>query len=528
MNIQKILLFIVCFFFYCNWNSAFAAINFTVTPLKYEIELEPWDSVTRSAQIRNNGTWSVTLTTAASDFQANWLDGTPSFVRKSELVNQDQQLSTWIDIDTASLTLAAWETKGFNFDITVPENATPGWHYGAVFFKNPASATSWGAEIWINVDYAVILIVNVAGEVVVDVEIDDVVINSWGWWGWGGSSNIGRDNCPFWDLTRSNFDGKCIDNFFEDDTDDNSDPIINDNSDENSENFQGNSDNILEWENTWEQNGIPQWENTWETNDNNNVDNTENTLESFEVTFQLPVNNNGNTHVKPAGKIKLIDEDGKEIQWIWKEVRKNDYGAVIWEEIVDYLPLNDEWGNVLPKTRRNFETTWQGFPYKTYDERGNQVIQYWKPGEYYTNKNMAENRYMMPWERVCEKRKTKTVQAYIEIAYENEDGESVQYNAADEFEIEYTEEYIGINPYVVIPLIILIMIWFFIWALIAFKKSPCVNKKCTEKLKRKEKICPECESPQDKKTLVKPVKKKIKKADSKKKTKKAAVKKAKK
>ena len=48
----------------------------------------------------------------------------------------------------------------------------------------------------------------------------------------------------------------------------------------------------------------------------------------------------------------------------------------------------------------------------------------------------------MPWERVYENIKTKKVKALIEVAYKDANGDDVQYNSADEFEIEYKEQYI--------------------------------------------------------------------------------------
>lgn len=47
------------------------AINFTVTPIRYELELNPGESITLPASIRNNGTGAVTLPTATSDFMTN-------------------------------------------------------------------------------------------------------------------------------------------------------------------------------------------------------------------------------------------------------------------------------------------------------------------------------------------------------------------------------------------------------------------------------------------------------------------------
>jgi hypothetical protein len=66
---------------------------------------------------------------------------------------------------------------------------------------------------------------------------------------------------------------------------------------------------------------------------------------------------------------------------------------------------------------------------------------------------------MMPWERVCTKKQEKVVQAVIEVSYKDENGDLVEYNSADEFKIEYTEEYVGLNPYVIIPIIIALFLW---------------------------------------------------------------------
>jgi hypothetical protein len=530
MTKHKIKLFLLIILFFIWGNSTYAAINFTLTPLKYEIDAQPWDTITRVAQIRNNWDTTVTLPTAASDFQANDTSWTPSFVRKSELVFEDQQLSSWITIDTPSVTLAPWETKWFSFDIDIPLTATPWGHYGAVFFKHPGSESSTSWNIGINVDYGIIILLNVAWEVIVDVEIDDVIIDdgssssssgswwgsgssgwwssssSWGWgWGWG-SLNIWIDNCPFWDLTASNFDGKCIDNplsFLLND-DNKNDTIIPENTSNN---------DIVE---IWEDN---QW-NSWENNGWNNKTSTYYWYEDFEISFTLPINNNGNTHVKPDWKIKLIDEDWKTIQWVWKEIQINDFGAVIGEEIVDYLPLNDEGWNILPKTKRNFKTVWKGFPFKTRNERWDIVIEYQKPWEYYTNKNFENSLYKMPWQRVEEARQTKKIQAIIDIAYEDADWQLIEYNSAEEFEVQYTEQYLALNPYILIIfwwIIFLFLLW---WFIAAKRKVPCINEDCDKRLKRNQKRCPKCDTLQkEKKKKKKPVvakKSKKKKTDKKK------------
>ena len=158
---------------FCIFSSVFAAIDFTFTPIKYELTVATGSTITKPATLKNNSNKPVTIITGKSDFQSNGTDGTPSFVRRSELVYQDQELSSWITIDTPQFTIASGEEITINFTIDVPENATPGGHYGAIFFKNPGSENSTGGNIGINVDYGILILLDVGGEKNAEGEVDE-------------------------------------------------------------------------------------------------------------------------------------------------------------------------------------------------------------------------------------------------------------------------------------------------------------------------------------------------------------------
>lgn len=455
----KCIIFILCLF---SFSNVFAAIDFTFTPIKYELIGEVGTTITKPATLTNNSSDSVTIITGTSDFQSNGTDGTPSFVRRSELVYEDQQLSSWISIDTDQFTISPGENVTINFTIDIPENATPGWHYAAIFFKNPGSETSTGGNIGINVDYGILILLEVEGEKNAEWEVDEEnIVIIWGsgssWTGGGWKNNSSwfdilfwetYDDCPFGDFSRSNFDGKCIDGF-------------------------------------WNDTSTGRLESPTELQEN-----------PFDIRFDIPFNNTGNTHIKPLWKIILRDEDGNELKAIGKEVIVNELGAVIGEKIVDYLPINDTGGNVLPQTKRIFESDWKGFPYKTFDETGNEIIGYWTPSEYYTRKNRDENNFLMFWQRVREAQRNKTIQAIIDISYTDENGEEVEFNSAREFDISYTEQYIALNPYVVFPLLLIgifIPLWFGLrfWFLILAKKRKC--PKCRNQVRKEWEVCPHCE-----------------------------------
>lgn len=448
MKIQKtLLLFIAIIFFLLPINLTNASINLTVSPIKEEIETQTWTIITKIAKITNHTNETLHIYTWKSDFEPNWTNWKPKFIRKSELVNPDQQLSEWIDINIAEFDLAPAETKEVEYVITIPDNATPGWHYWAIFFKNNNSESSAWNAVSINVDYWVLILITVDWEIITEAEIQDPIIwlNS-GWWGW----TITKDICPLWDLSRSYYDGICINTPTE---------IINE----------------ITWKN------IDNNETSWSWSDEE---------KDFNISFEIPIKNIWNTHIKPSWKIILIDEDWNELKEIWKEIITNDKWAIIWEKIVDYIPINDFWGNILPGSERKYQCDWNWFWYKTYDSSWNEIIKYWDPSTYYTKKNVEDRWFLMFWERVWERQQNKKLTAIFDISYSDKNWELVEYNSAKDFYIDYTEEYIGLNPYVLIPIFALFLAFIVLWIIAILKRKKCPA--CNKRVKKDMKVCPYC------------------------------------
>lgn len=444
----KIIFFIFTFFLYCNlWN---ADISFTVSPIKYEIEANTWTIITKTAMLFNRTNSIITIYTWKSDFEAKDKSWNPIFIRKNTNDTTWQELSNWINIEQESIDIWANEEKEITFTINIPNNATPGWHYWAIFFKNNNSKNNTQWQIKINVDYWILLLVNVAWEIIKEAEVEDTIIvikgSSWNWWYY----NLVIDDCPYWDFTSSFYDKKCIDNW----------------------------NDILS---IIKNNDIKKQNNTVDTNKKD---------DDFNIDFSIPFINTWNTHIKPTGKIKLIDEDWNEIKWIWKKSILNEDWAIIWEKIVDYLPVNDIWWNVLPDTSRNFELQWKWFPYKDYDENWNQIIKYFTPDEYYTNKNLEKLLFLMPWERLNEKICDKNITAVTELSYLDENWEEIKFNSAKDFSVKYKEIYIWLNPYTIALIIIIFLIIFILWLIFRKKKIKCI--KCSKKINKDMKICPYC------------------------------------
>jgi len=506
MSIKKIIIYF-CIFILSFWiNNSFASINMTVSPIKYELEADPGETITKQAKITNNSSQTIHIITWKSDFIASWDTWKPKFIRRSEEV-LPQELSNRITIDTKEFDLNPWETKKINFTINVPETATPGWHYWAIFFKNKNSETSSSGQVWINVDYWVLILLKVNWEIITDIEIWEPIIK---WTSWWKVRHMDVCNENWWDFSWDYYDWECWENPNKENIDSN---IKNQDTKQKEEknnkkekkeiiDKQKKKDDCIidftaslyDWKCIDDTSEIIK-QITWNIDDIDFSKDFDN--KNFDVKIEVPIENKWNTHVKPKWKITLIDEDGKIIKWVWKEIITNKKWAIIWEKIVDYIPFNDIWWNVLPNTKRNYKAEFKWFPYKTYDEYWNIKIKYWTPSEYYTKKELDKKMFLMPWERMCVKDKQKNIKAKFNIVYKDENWEDIEFNSAKEFKIKYKQKEIELNPYFFIILWLFFGIFIILFLIFRKKKKRCV--KCNKKIDKNMKVCPYCWKKQNKK-----------------------------
>lgn len=491
-NITKIFLFIFLFFnFFTNLSFAENDIDLIFSPIKYELEVKKWDSLTKTAKIINKASSPKTIYLWKSNIIYN-SNSDFKFVKDWESWKPNQEIASWISFNEESFELQPLEEKKITFNINVPNNAVPWWHYWAVFFKYKWEDTnnSWNTNdvntnFKINADYWVLLLATVDWKIIDDWNAWDITIWWWSTW-WGGWGNTGwnfdleddenvsiqdeikKDDCIV-DLTKSNFDGKCVDT----NIDDILDTWIEEENKEKGNNEEKNIETDLN--------------SAWEKINNNDDD--------FEIDFNIPFENKWNTHIKPEWEITLIDEDWKQIKWIWKQIIKDTNWVIIWEKIVDYLPINDNGSNVLPDSTTDFKSCWKWFPYENVDEDWKLTINFQNPSNYYSDKENESRHFLYPWERVCSKYETKKIKAIIKINYENYNWKERDFSSAKEFNIVYTKKYIWLNYYFFIACLWILFFFFLLFLIFRKKKKKCI--KCKEKIEKKMKICPYCGKKQD-------------------------------
>lgn len=133
---------------------------------------------------------------------------------------------------------------------------------------------------------------------------------------------------------------------------------------------------------------------------------------------------------------------------------------------MDYLPINDEDGNILPGTSRVFLVDWQGFAYQGIED-GKTTIRYQTPGEFYSQSTTDSKQFLWPWERLFLVKNQKTFHAQVSLEYRGEKNKLIPLSTSMDVPVEYFSIQKGLNN----GLLILIgLIVFLVWWILGKKK----------------------------------------------------------
>ena len=263
------------------------AAGITISPPKFEFEIEPGNAVVGEIKIVNDEDRELTLVTNVQDFIAGGETGNPQFINPEEN-DESISLGKWVQVLESEIIIEPRSKKTVQFTITVPENAEPGGHYGTIFFAPPAG----GGQLSVVQRIGSLVLVRVKGEIKEAGALETY-----------GSYTLAQ-NTNFKDAVEKKF-----------------------------------------------------YENT-------------------PVKFAIRYRNDGNVHLKPQGKIEIFNTFGKQLEQIGIKNVLNPQGVMIDQEIVNYLPVNDNLGNVLAKSTRMFTTEYNGTTFWYRHEDGSKEIKY--------------------------------------------------------------------------------------------------------------------------------------------------------
>ena len=130
----------------------------TITPVRYEIQGDPGQTVVKEMTIINEGSTSVTYYSSFANFESQGETGSAAFVEPKD------DIGTWITTDS-KVELLPGEQKNISFSISIPKNAEPGGHFGVIFWGTSPEHGEDGKQLSVSAKTGLLVLLSVKGDV---------------------------------------------------------------------------------------------------------------------------------------------------------------------------------------------------------------------------------------------------------------------------------------------------------------------------------------------------------------------------
>ena len=154
--------------------NAQSSSSFSISPLSFELTANPGDTLINELNIFNRSDASLPVNIEIEDFVTT---GESGKVLVQEAENETYSLTKWIKVYPENLILKPNETRSISFEITVPLNGEAGGHYGSVLASMGGSGMEGTTGSAVSTKIASLILLNVSGEVVEDLEILDFSVS---------------------------------------------------------------------------------------------------------------------------------------------------------------------------------------------------------------------------------------------------------------------------------------------------------------------------------------------------------------
>lgn len=152
-----------------------ASQGLEVKPAVIEDNTTPGATYHFTVTVTNVSSAEHTFTVVAKDISGLDDKGLPVFALPGQ--ETIYSLSSWIQLPQAPITLAAGESKTVSFTVLVPANASPGSHFGGVFFDTSTQqVTTTGSAI--SVEVGSVINLQIAGNIIEDARIQEFSTDS--------------------------------------------------------------------------------------------------------------------------------------------------------------------------------------------------------------------------------------------------------------------------------------------------------------------------------------------------------------
>ena len=148
------------------------ATALTITPPFFELNVSPGDSWSSAIKVVNANASDLRVHAAVMGFAASDDQGHGNFIPLSELADDGDALANWITVSDSSVNVLRGGAADVPFSIAVPQNASPGGHYGAILIGTGSSGGQPGvSQVGVSSFISALIFVRVAGDVTESAEI---------------------------------------------------------------------------------------------------------------------------------------------------------------------------------------------------------------------------------------------------------------------------------------------------------------------------------------------------------------------
>lgn len=137
-----------------------------ISPVTYNFEINPGETKASTVTITNRENEALNYIMETEIFKQSDESGVPSFSR----VEPGEGVSSFIDwvvfeAGSETGTVEPKQVKVVNFTITVPENAEPGGHYGAIFARQVKKNAEGKTEVAVAARVGTLILISIPGDV---------------------------------------------------------------------------------------------------------------------------------------------------------------------------------------------------------------------------------------------------------------------------------------------------------------------------------------------------------------------------
>lgn len=163
--------------------AAKAESGIQISPVTFNFDLNSGQTKTATITITNRSDEPLDYVMETENFNRSTEEGVPVF-SVTQLGEGATGIAQWVNFpDGASGTIAPRQSKDITFTISVPQNADPGGHYGAVFARQIKKSTSGQTAVGIANRVGALVLGAVAGDVTSGAQIQSFDIPSIIWKG---------------------------------------------------------------------------------------------------------------------------------------------------------------------------------------------------------------------------------------------------------------------------------------------------------------------------------------------------------